>query len=76
MKPRSYRQGDVQWRGHTLVLSTGRPLVTIERDSEYPTVYRARLRSGFVSDILNLSRVRAVAVGLALAELNQALDVS
>jgi hypothetical protein len=76
MKNRIYRHGDAHWRGHRLVLCSGRTLATVERDNEYTALYRARLRNGFVSGILNLTRAKDAAIALALAELNQTLEVA
>jgi hypothetical protein len=76
MRTRTYRRADVQWRGHTLVLPSGRVLATVEPHPRWPTAYRARLRSGFESDVLNFTRARDAAVALALAELNQSLVVA
>jgi hypothetical protein len=66
---RFYSYNDLLWRG--LDLCRGRRiLATVERDGEYPELWRVRLPSGHRTDMVNLTRARDAAVCLALAALN------
>jgi hypothetical protein len=40
-------------------------------DSKYPSMWRARLSDGHVTDMVNLTRAKDAAVSLALAKLNR-----
>ena len=52
----SNAQGFV-WDGDTL-RRRGRALISIERDATYPQMYRVRLPSGRLTDLLNLARAK------------------
>jgi hypothetical protein len=67
---RIYGCQDIRWQGHRLRLASGRLLATVEPDAQRAGVYRARLSSGHLTDIANLSRAKDAAVCLALTELN------
>jgi hypothetical protein len=60
---------DAAWRG-TDLLFRRRLVASVEPDSKYPNLWRARLPSGQVSDMVNLTRAKDAAVCLALTELN------
>jgi hypothetical protein len=47
-----------------------RLVASVEPDSEYRNMWRVRLPSGHVSDMVNLTRSKDAAVCLALTELN------
>ncbi len=65
---------DIRWEGHRLRLSTGRPLATVEPDSEWAGMYRVRLPDGRLTDMVNLSRAKDATVALALSTLNNRTD--
>jgi hypothetical protein len=67
---RFYRYADVRWEGRQLRLLSGRLLATVERDREWPTVYRVHFPDGRLTDLVNLTRAKDAAVALALASLN------
>jgi hypothetical protein len=69
------------WRsfGHRLSLFHGasrRPLVSIESDSKYPSLFRIRYPSGELSDTVNLSRAKEAAWAFALRSLNSEVQES
>jgi hypothetical protein len=68
---RTYNQQDVKWDGLRLRLCTGRLLATVEPDTQWPRMYWVHLAGGFMTaDMVNLTRAKDAAIGLALAELN------
>ena len=60
---------NLTWKGNALH-HKGRPLVTIEQDQKYPTMWRVKLPSSALSDMANKTRARDAAVAAALAILN------
>jgi hypothetical protein len=60
---------DAAWRGNDLLFRR-RLVASVDPDSKYPNMWRVRLPSGHVSDMVNLTRAKDAAVCLALAELN------
>src|SRR5262249_10006545 len=46
------------------------PLLTVEPDSEYASMYRIRFPDGGLSDMANLTRAKDAAIALALRNLN------
>ena len=71
MAYRIYGHQDTNWDGHRLRLSTGRLLATVEPDAQWAGMYRVRLPSGHLTDIVNLTRAKDAAVSLALSGLNR-----
>jgi hypothetical protein len=63
------RRRDLLLEGLELWLGS-RVLVTIERDGEYPELWRVRLADGHLTDMVNLSRAKDAAVCLAVSALN------
>ena len=59
--------------GRSLRLNSGRLLATVEPDANWPKMFRVRLASGYLTDMVNISRAKDAAVCLALAELNHAV---
>jgi hypothetical protein len=68
---REYRSRDLKWDDRQLRLNSGRLLATVE--AKWPKMFRVRLASGYLTDMVNISRARDAAVCLALAELNHAV---
>jgi hypothetical protein len=69
---RIYGHQDIDWDGHRLRLSTGRLLATVEPDRNWAGMYRVRLPSGHLTDIVNLARAKDATISLALTALNNA----
>jgi hypothetical protein len=67
---RVYSYKDLRWQGPELCFGR-RVVATIERDSEYPELWRVRLPSGHLIDMVNLTRARDAAVCLALSALDE-----
>jgi hypothetical protein len=67
---RTFSHLDLTWDGLRLRLGRGRVLATIEADQWWPRMFRVRVGSAPVSDMVNVSRARDAAVSLALASLN------
>jgi hypothetical protein len=59
---------DAVWKGHNLVFRR-RVIASIEPDSEYPNMWRVRLPSGFVTDMVNRTRAKDAAICLAAERL-------
>jgi hypothetical protein len=57
-------QRDLVWRGHVLCFRH-RKMAEINQDEKYPGMWRVRLPSGHISDIVNLSRAKDAAATLA-----------
>jgi hypothetical protein len=55
---------DAVWRGNRLIFRR-RVVATVVRDRQWPSMWRARLPSGRVSDLANLSRAKDAAQTLA-----------
>jgi hypothetical protein len=62
----------LRWDGLRLRSGIGRLLATVEPDSDWPRMYRVRLPSGHITDMVNLTRARDAAQVLALQSLNAA----
>jgi hypothetical protein len=72
MQPHDYRQRHLKWAGLELRLPTGRLLATVKStDDKYPGMYRVHMPDGHVTDMVNLTRAKDAAVGLALARLQR-----
>ena len=67
---RIYGRGDLKWKDRELRLVTGRLLATVEPDTKWAGMYRARLPDGHVTDMVNISRAKDAAISLALTDLN------
>jgi hypothetical protein len=63
---------DIRWDGRRLPLLTGRLLAIVEPDTQWAGMYRVRLPSGHLTDIVNLTRAKDAAVSLALSKINTA----
>jgi hypothetical protein len=59
----------LRWDGDNLYCDN-RLLASIEPDARYPNMWRVRLPSGKLSDMLSRTRARDAARSLALAQLN------
>jgi hypothetical protein len=57
------------WKGPVLYFKR-RKMFEIVQDAKYPTMWRVRHADGRLSDMVNLTRARDAATGLALAALN------
>jgi hypothetical protein len=69
----SYTEDCLTWHGDQLLLRAGRRLLAaVERDSEWPGMWRVRLLNGDLSDMANRTRAKDAAQLLALATLNSA----
>jgi hypothetical protein len=66
---RIYGRQDLKWDGLRLRLTTGRLLATVEFDSKWPKMCRVRLTDS-QTDMVNLTRAKDAAIGLALGDLN------
>lgn len=66
---RVYANQELTWRGNVLCLGR-RKLTEIVQDDRYPTMWRVRRADGTLSDMLNITRARDAARGLALSILN------
>ena len=64
---REYRSRDLKWDDRQLRLNSGRLLATVEPDAKWPKMFRVRLASGYLTDMVSISGARA------LAELNHAV---
>ena len=64
---------DAVWKGNDLVYR-GRVVASIEPDSKYPNMWRVRLPSGQVSDMVNRTRAKDAAVSLAAIEFAKLKD--
>jgi hypothetical protein len=62
---RIYSSVLLEWKGDTVRLRNGGPVVKVERDTKYPGMYRVRTPDGKLSDMINRSRARDAA-GVAL----------
>jgi hypothetical protein len=67
---REYRARELKWHGRQLKLGS-RLLATIEPDGTWDGMFRVRLPSGHVTDMVNLTRAKDAATSLALADLNR-----
>jgi hypothetical protein len=62
---------ELTWRGNDLHVGHSRkPLLSIVRDENWPSMWRV-LHGGLLSDMVNLTRARDAARGVALAVLNK-----
>ena len=64
----NWRHGDDRWflfHGNNC-----NPLITIEPDAKYAGMYRLQFPEGGLSDMVNLTRAKDAAIGLALQSLN------
>jgi hypothetical protein len=66
---RVYSNQLLTWRGNLLHLGRCK-LAEIVQDDRYPTMWRVRRADGTLSDMLNLTRARDAARGMALGILN------
>jgi len=72
MKTGDYRNRDLVWKGDALYRPGSRsPVLTIEQDAGYPTMWRVRLADGSLTDMVNRTRARDAARVLVLAMLNE-----
>ena len=67
-----YDRDALKWDGDRLRLRSGRLLATLERDRTWPAMWRVRLPTGHVTDMVNRTRAKDAAATLALAVLNRA----
>jgi len=67
---RIFGRQDIKWDGLRLRLCTGRLLATVEDDAEWAGMYRVRLASGYLTDMVNLTRAKDAAISLVLTKLN------
>jgi hypothetical protein len=59
---------DMAWNGDTLHRKgSSRPLMSIERDSTYPNMWRVRRPNGTLSDMVNRTRAKDAAELMVLA---------
>ena len=59
---------DMAWNGDTLHRKgSRRPLISIERDSTYPNMWRVRRPNGTLSDMVNRVRCKDAAESMVLA---------
>jgi len=65
-----YRARDLKWHGLQPKLWS-HLLATIEPDGNWAGMFRVRLSSGRVTDMVNLTRAKDAAISLALADLNR-----
>jgi hypothetical protein len=61
------------WKGNDLIFRR-RVVASIEPDSKYPNMWRVRLPNGHVTDMVNRSRAKDAAVGLAVIEFAKLKD--
>jgi hypothetical protein len=66
---RVYNNIDLLWKGNELRLK-GRTIVEIVEDSKYPGMWRVKKPDGSLTDMVNITRARDAARGLALGILN------
>ena len=57
------------WKGPVLYFKR-RKMFEVVQDAKYPKMWRVRYPDGQLSDMVNLTRARDAAAGLALAALN------
>jgi hypothetical protein len=69
--PHVYGSSALRWDGDRLRLHSGRVVAAIERDQTWQRMWRVRLPTGHVTDMVNLTRAKDAAVTLALAALNR-----
>jgi hypothetical protein len=63
----AYGNRQLEWRGSALCRVGSRtPVVTIVPDAKYPGMWRVRRPDGSLSDMVNLTRARDAARGIAL----------
>jgi hypothetical protein len=67
---REYRARELKWHDRQLKLGS-RLLATIEPDGTWAGMFRVRLPSGHVTDMVNVTRAKDAAISLALAALNR-----
>jgi hypothetical protein len=71
MEAGSYRQRDLAWRGDDLCIwGKGEPVVSIVPDERYPQMWRVQYPDGRLTGMVNLTRARDAARGIALLILN------
>src|SRR5262249_1307610 len=61
---------DLKWHGRQLKLKS-RVLATVEPDGRYVGMFRVRLPSGRLTDMVNLARAKGAAMELAVNQLNR-----
>ena len=61
---------DLKWHGRQLKLKS-RVLATVEPDGRYVGMFRVRLPSGRLTDMVNLTRAKDAAMELAVNQLNR-----
>ena len=66
----NYSGHDLRWDGTKLRLHSGRLLASIESDATWPSMWRARLPDGSLTDMVNRTRAKDAAGSLALTALN------
>lgn len=67
---RVYGNRHLTWKGHRLCCGN-RKLVEIVQDDRYPTMWRVKRPDGSLTDMVNITRARDAARGLALKVLNR-----
>jgi hypothetical protein len=65
-----YDRHDLKWIGRELRLNSGRLLATVEPDGNFVGMFRIRLPSGYLTDMVNLTRAKDAAISIALTDLN------
>jgi hypothetical protein len=65
-----YDRHDLKWIGRKLRLTSGRLLATVEPDGNFLGMFRIRLPSGHLTDMVNLTRAKDAAISMALTDLN------
>lgn len=67
-----YDRNALRWDGDQVRLHSGRLVAAIVPDATWSDMWRVRLPTGHVTDMVNLTRAKDAAVTLALAALNRA----
>jgi hypothetical protein len=71
---RIYSRHSLTWHGNALKLDR-RELARIVADANWPNMWRVQLPDGQLTDMLNRTRAKDAAFGLALATLNRKSEV-
>jgi len=62
---------DLRWNGRALHLGHHtKPLLTVVPDDRWSGIYRIRFRDRHLSDMVNLTRAKDAAEGIALSDIN------
>jgi hypothetical protein len=69
---RIYGNRDLEWCGDALCrIGSRTPIVTVVPDEQYPQMWRVRRSDGSLTDMVNKTRARDAARGLAMSILNR-----